>query len=242
MGIRTRMALANTDSCALYISLLYFRAHSDLQPYLPTLLEPTQLTLLTSIVLSNLFHLFALFPLYSLCRQLFPLNRPLAITTCILHSFSPAGAFLLAGNTETLFCFLSFAGMALFHKGCRILPAIFWSLAGTVRSNAILWTGFYAWDGLNVIFSDDRTVLRKLGRLTYLGICAIISIGGFAWWQYSAWEQYCLSDSREWCSYPIPLIYYYVQNKYWYLTELSFLTSGTSDSSVTGQQVNSPTF
>jgi GPI mannosyltransferase 2 len=205
-------------------------------------LEPTQLLIVAAVILSNLLHLLALVPLYSLTKRLY-LNRSLAIITCILHAFSPAGAFLFAGNTESLFNFLSFSGMALFHKDYRLLPALIWSLAGTVRSNAILWAGFFAWDALNTLLSlDRRRIPAAIGRLIYLSVCALISIGGFLYWQYLAWNQYCTSStSQEWCSTRIPMIYSHVQNKYWYSSGCHQLISGTSDFYVTGQQINCPT-
>ena len=188
-----------------------------LQPHLPPDLELQQVLVLTAVILSNLLHLLALIPLYSLTRR-FYLNQSLARITCILHAFSPAGAFLLSGNTESMFNFLSFSGMALFHKNYRLLPAIIWSLAGTVRSNAILWTGFFAWDALNTVLSLNRQrLVPTIGRLIYLSVCALISLGGFVYWQYSAWNQYCISSTPpEWCSTRIPLIYSHVQSKYWY--------------------------
>jgi phosphatidylinositol glycan class V len=189
-----------------------------LKPYLPPELDPGQLLVLTSIILSNCLHLLALIPLYSLTKR-FYLSRSLARITCILHAFSPAGAFLLSGNTESLFNFLSFSGMALFHKDYRLLPAIIWSLAGTVRSNALLWTGFFAWDALNTTLSLNRQrIFPTIGRLIYLSVCALISLGGFVYWQYSAWNQFCtFSIPPEWCSARIPLIYSHVQSKYWYV-------------------------
>jgi len=189
-----------------------------LRPYLPTHLNSKQCTILTSIVLSNTFHLFALIPLYSVTRRLFPLKPSLATVTCILHSFTPAGAFLLSGNTESLFAFLSFLGMALFHRDHRLLPAIVWSAASSVRSNGLLWTGFFAWDAVNTIIETRRSeIARSAARVVNLGVCAVISLGGFAWWQYSAWEQYCSSDPAPWCSSLLPLIYSHVQSKYWYI-------------------------
>jgi phosphatidylinositol glycan class V len=109
--------------------------------------------------------------------------------------------------------------MALFHLDHRLLPALIWSLAGTVRSNAIVWTGFFAWDAVNTILSAHRrNIPGSIGRIIYLSLCALLSLAGFAWWQYSAWIQYCTSpDPAEWCSNLMPLIYSHVQNKYWYL-------------------------
>jgi GPI mannosyltransferase 2 len=191
-----------------------------LKEYLPPSLEEKQLYILTSIILSNTFHLLALIPLFYLTRRIFPLKPSLATVTCVLHAFSPAGVFLLAGNTESLFLFLSFTGMAFFHSGYRFIPAVIWSLAGTVRSNALLWTGFFAWDAINAIITSNRqSIIRTAGKVLYLSICALITLAGFAWWQYSAWEQYCSSSTPEpWCSNPLPLIYSHVQSKYWYAT------------------------
>lgn len=188
-----------------------------LQQYLPSSLEDRQRVILTSIILSNTFHLLALIPLFYLTRRIFPLTPSLATVTCVLHAFSPAGVFLLAGYTESLFLFLSFSGMALFHSGFRLLPAIVWALAGTVRSNALLWTGFFAWDAINTIIASNRqSSIRTAGKVMYLSICALFTLGGFAWWQYSAWEQYCSSSTpAPWCSNPIPLIYSHVQSTYW---------------------------
>jgi GPI mannosyltransferase 2 len=220
MGFWTWLACINTIHYSMYYIPTSLGANCVvvIQEYLPTSLEEKQVSILTSIILSNLFHLLALIPLYFLTRRLFPLNPSLTTVACVLHSFSPAGAFLLSGNTESLFIFLSFTGMALFHKEYRLVPALIWSLAGTVRSNALVWSGFFAWDALNeIIDSSRRDVFRTVGRVIYLGLCGLASLGGFAWWQYSAWEQYCSSSTPEpWCLNRIPLIYSHVQAKYWY--------------------------
>jgi GPI mannosyltransferase 2 len=108
--------------------------------------------------------------------------------------------------------------MVLFHKGYRFIPALIWSVAGTVRSNALLWAGFFAWDTMNVIATDPWNILKTGRHVMYLGFCACVSVGGFVWWQYSAWNQYCSSlPHEEWCSTSIPLIYFHVQRKYWYI-------------------------
>jgi GPI mannosyltransferase 2 len=201
----------------------------DLNNYLPTTLDLYQRYVLTAVILSNVFHFLAQIPLYHLTRRMYPLNRSIAITTCILHSFTPAGVFLLSGYTESLFAFLSFSGMALFHKEYRFLPALLWSLAGSIRSNAVLWTGFFAWDGLNTVITwDNQNVGRLFGKLLYLGGCAVVSLVGFAWWQYSAWEQYCTSNPQQWCANRLPLIYSYVQSHYWYIHCSGLSDSGTS--------------
>jgi GPI mannosyltransferase 2 len=194
-----------------------YRANIVLRPYLSPSLDANQLLILTSIILSNVFHLLALIPLYYLTRRLFPLKPSLATITCIIHAFSPAGVFLLSGYTESSFAFLSFTGMALFHRGHRLLPALVWSLAGTIRSNALLWTGFFAWDALNAMFNvTRRNALRTALRIMYMALCATVSMSGFAWWQYSAWQQYCSSKTPEgWCANIFPLIYSHVQNTYW---------------------------
>lgn len=150
-------------------------------------------------------------------KRLFPLQPSLPTITCILHSFSPAGVFLLAGYTESIFAFLSFMGMALFFKGHRLLPALIWASAGTIRSNALLWIGFFAWDALNTVLSlRTSNIIQTAFRVVYMALCALVSMVGLAWWQYSAWQQYCTSETPEaWCLNTLPLIYPHVQSKYW---------------------------
>jgi GPI mannosyltransferase 2 len=179
---------------------------------------------LTSVILSNAAHLGAVIYLYFLTKILFPLDHAVATTTSILHAFSPAGVFLLAGNTESLFCFLTFAGTYFFHSGRhsflnRLLPAMIWACGGMVRSNGIFWAGFFAWDILNELVEFNRgTKARTAGRVVLLVGCGVISISGFGLWQYDAWRTFCLSETPpEWCFYRLPLIYTYVQRKYWYV-------------------------
>ena len=184
-------------------------------------LEETQITLLTSIFLSNGFHLLSLIPLYYLTKRLFPLDPRIPVLSCILHSFSSAGIFLLSGNTESLFSFLSFTGMTLFHSDYLFLTAVIWGLAGLVRSNAILWTGFFVWEGLRMVpavYEDHwKGIGTMIGKLIKLGLYCVITLSGFGWWQYSAWKQYCQDPMMmpEWCKKTIPLIYSHVQSKYW---------------------------
>ena len=109
----------------------------------------------------------------------------------------------------------------------RLIPALIWSLSGTVRSNALMWTGFFVWDALNEVLTlnNRRDVFKTIGRVVYLAICGLVSLGGFVWWQYSAWEQYCTSSAPEpWCSNRIPLIYSHVQSKYWYHPSFPYVT------------------
>src|SRR5271154_6713092 len=99
MGFWTWLACIDTIHYPMYYIPVSLGANCVvvIQEYLPSSLEEKQVSILTSIILSNLFHLLALVPLYFLTRRLFPLNPSLATVTCILHSFSPAGAFLLSG-------------------------------------------------------------------------------------------------------------------------------------------------
>ncbi|ODQ50326.1 mannosyltransferase [Saitoella complicata NRRL Y-17804] len=180
---------------------------------------------LTGILLSHLSHLGAVFMLYNLTQSL-QFSRHHALLTSLLHALSPAGIFLAAGYTESLFALLSFVGMLLYSKRtwwADFLAAVVWGYSGTVRSTGIFYAGFWAWRGVvePVLISSS---LRKgaLGRVVWFAFLGVIVLSGFVWTQWEAYQIYC--PGRPWCDSRLPMIYNFVQSHYWAVGFLRYWT------------------
>ncbi|BFZ59775.1 ER membrane glycoprotein subunit of the GPI transamidase complex-like protein [Saitoella coloradoensis] len=182
---------------------------------------------LTGILLSHLSHLGAVFMLHNLTQSL-QFSQQQALLTSLLHALSPAGIFLAAGYTESLFAFLSFAGMLLYTKRtwwADFLAAVVWGYSGTVRSTGIFYAGFWAWKGVvEPVFTlglGQKGGL-VLGRVVWYALLGIIVLAGFGWTQWEAYQTYC--PGRPWCDERLPMIYNFVQSHYWDVGFLRYWT------------------
>jgi len=194
-------------------------------------LDPRTAALL-SILVATTSHLLAVLTLYKLTDKLFP-ERRIAFLTALLHIFSPAGLFLAAPCAESLFAFLTFAGLLVYAHGCYrhgvarglhvVLTGGLLGLATACRSNGIL---------NGVIFAVEAAVgLLQLARRPSLGgalsllpvmVGGLLVGAGSAVPQWVAYRRYCVetdagSSGREWCARRIPSIYNFVQSHYWYV-------------------------
>ena len=195
---------------------------------------------LAGIAVSHTSHLLSVMTLYSLTKEFFgptPTNSLLAFISALLHIFSPAGLFLSAPCTESLFSWLHFSGYYCYVKGRKsvtagpmlrqnmhvVLAGLLLGLATMVRSNGILSGILFAYDattyGVRLLrFQEKIEVIRKLA--------AVITGGMFMLFaatipQYLAYQEYCTSTEndqiRPWCNNIIPSIYAWVQFHYWYV-------------------------
>ncbi|KAK7692820.1 hypothetical protein QCA50_004455 [Cerrena zonata] len=129
---------------------------------------------------------------------------------------SPA-TLRLVPYTEPFFTFLSYKGM-LYCARSRWFPALacFW-LAANFRSNGFMLNGFIIWGMLvePILFHRKMRWRRALNTLLMVFIAFMPFIGH----QTVAYIAFCRNSSPgynpPWCSNKMPLIYTYVQSKYW---------------------------
>ncbi|KAF8419701.1 GPI mannosyltransferase 2 [Tirmania nivea] len=131
--------------------------------------------ILGGVLIANLSHLLSVLTLYSLTKLTYPAGEMVAFVASAMHVLSPAGIFLAAPYSESLFALLSFLGYYLYvqsthayyspgnslgHVGFVMGAGALWMLAGMVRSNGVL-------NGLVVLadfVKEGWTLLRGLRR------------------------------------------------------------------------------
>lgn len=177
----------------------------------------------------------------------------LGLTAALLFAMSPAGIFLGAGYSESLFAFLSFFGFSLVSDQKYLASALFFAISTSVRSNGLIWLSFYLHDFLLTLRclyytmikprSDiSKKSLRIYGQLFRQSLLKIVQgafliVSTFLVFQYLAYAEYC--PGAEWCplyiekvsssgsvvkKFNLPLIYSYIQRKYWNVGFLKYWT------------------
>ena len=150
-----------------------------------------------------------------------------------LHIVSPAGVFLSAPYSESLFSTLNLLGFYLYLDGRitggslgeieTIVGGVSFGCATVVRSNGILGGLPFLYDavlqGLHILRDGISTKeVRKLLALCTGGV--LIAVGAFLP-QYEAYQRFCVDvvepDRRPWCDYTFPSIYEWVQKYYWFV-------------------------
>ena len=180
--------------------------------------------------------------LFALTKRLFPSHEPayaqVPVLTATFHIISPAGVFLSAPYSESLFSCLSFLGLLLYAEGRAnrqrsqgisrgLLTAtggLSLGLATLVRSNGVLCGLPYLFDvAVEAVdlFRSGPTI-EKITHLTAPVLGGLFVALGAFWPQYEAFKYFCsanipTAERREWCNSTFPSIYGWVQNHYWYV-------------------------
>lgn len=162
-----------------------------------------------------------------------PKAQKLAFISAMLHIISPAGIFLSAPYSESLFSMLAFAGYYLFSLAHRkilenqhfsgqllaLMSAMLFGMACLVRSNGVLNGLLFFVDFIIEIcgcWQNPR--LSKFVRIFVLGIGGLVIASGVVVPQIVAWQQFCNTGSPispQWCARSIPSVYAWVQDRYW---------------------------
>lgn len=170
----------------------------------------------SAIAISTTCHLLSALMLQKLTLSVFH-NKRFAQTTALMYVLSPAGIFLIAGYTESLFALLSFSGLYLRQKKQYALAGLVLGSSCLLRGNGLLWGIPFLFDLAWCIKRNDysRGVQVTLGG----------SLVGcfFLYTQYLPWSIFC-PWREEWCTYYFPSIYGYVQERYWNVGFLRYWT------------------
>ena len=189
------------------------------------------------ILVAHASHLGSVLVLHGLSKTIFLSHvkaRQIAFISACLHIISPAGLFLSAPYSESLFAFLQFTAFYFYARatfarqptsrdGNTLLAGLFLGAASVIRSNALLGGILFAYDavtdGIRFIQAFGNTGLLR--KLMVTGLAGSFVAIGFVLPQYIAHTEYCeIRDGvpvREWCSRSIPSIYTFVQSFYWYV-------------------------
>ena len=162
-------------------------------------------------------------------------QRSLPFVAAVLYTVSPAGIFLSAPYTESLFAFCNLFGTYLYMLSffarrsdkvitCGILllaSGIVFGIATVVRSNGILSGALFACDALEVLSNMYMNGVhrRSLLMLAFLIISGSTIAVGTIGPQLLAYREYCsnvaVQHQRGWCQRTIPSIFAFVQSHYW---------------------------
>ncbi|KAF8477189.1 GPI mannosyltransferase 2 [Kalaharituber pfeilii] len=196
----------------------------------------------SGLLIANGSHLGSALVLYKLTEFVFPFARaPFPFVASLLHIISPAGLFLAAPYSESLFSLLTFTGYLIYassstarsfqrNLGIVAAGAVF-SLSTLVRSNGVLNGLILLKSFIEEIWMMFQQIQRaefieRVGRIISLGIAGLMVGAGLAIPQSIAWVEYCTieRETREWCTRIPPSIYLWVQERYWNVGFLRYWT------------------
>ncbi|KAI8886074.1 glycosyltransferase family 76 protein [Backusella circina FSU 941] len=170
--------------------------------------------LLAGVLISNLSFILAAGALYKLTLALLPTNKKLAAVSSLAFCLSPPSLFMSAFYTESLFAYLSFTGMRHVVEQNYVVAALIWGVASGVRSNAIVYSGFFFYYLLWVPLVKQAQLTTLITGLVRSILYSMVTFTGLGLFQYYCYHQFCSLD-RPWCQQSIPLLYSFVQKEYW---------------------------
>ena len=162
-------------------------------------------------------------------------QQSMPFVAAVLYTVSPAGVFLSAPYTESLFAFCNLLGAYLYMLSlhswrcskvatyCILLLAsgVVFGVATVIRSNGILSGALFAFDALEVLSEIHTNGASRNGllKLALLIISGSTVAAGTIGPQVLAYQEYC-SDivpqhRRGWCRRTLPSIFAFVQSHYW---------------------------
>ncbi|CEP18496.1 hypothetical protein [Parasitella parasitica] len=178
---------------------------------LQSLLAYRYTLLLSGVIVANVSFVLAAGALYKLTLAALPKNKQLAHVSSIAFCLSPPAMFMSSFYTESLFALMSFTGMKWVIQKKYLKAALIWGIASAVRSNSIVYSGFFFYDLFwQRLINRQNFFAGFLRSVIYTGITA----GGFALFQYYVYTEFCSLD-RPWCMQKLPLAYSFVQKEYW---------------------------
>eukprot|EP01083_Nonionella_stella_P027619 76084_1 len=151
-------------------------------------------------------------------------NSSLAYSSAVLFCFTPANIFMSSIYTESLWAFISFSAMIQWQRGNFVISASIFSLASCIRSNGVLFCGYFAFHALQHSFRAIRkqAIMKSLLFVWLKDIlCCIIVVAPVLEFNFYGYMRYCSNDGTggellPFCSNWHPFgIYSYVQKKYW---------------------------
>ncbi|KIW49878.1 hypothetical protein PV05_11516 [Exophiala xenobiotica] len=193
---------------------------------------------LAGILLSHAAHWLAVIQLWAIATTLGGKGQSqsaIPFVAATLHVFSPAGIFLSAPYTESVFACLSFSGFLAFlwaHQyfnharpfaGCfnMVIAGSAFGLATLIRSNGILAGIPFLIEAVTTLLAllSQGFSLTRIVRLGSVGLGGILVAVGMFLPQVLAFQVYCAGrspgDRREWCQWTLPSIFTFVQSHYW---------------------------
>ncbi|RUS28969.1 GPI mannosyltransferase 2 [Jimgerdemannia flammicorona] len=175
------------------------------------LLSDRYAILIAGALIANISFVLAAGALYRLTYAIYPTQPRLAFLTAVAYIITPSGMFMTAFYTESPFALLTFWGMYEWARGRNWQAAVAWGMAGFVRSNAVVYIGFFVWDGTVMWFKDRRLYgfQSMISHLFTTICCSLMVLCGFVGFQWYGYQEYCVDFTpvRPWCNATAPLLY-----------------------------------
>jgi GPI mannosyltransferase 2 len=189
-----------------------------------SLVRCDELRLLVGVLVSNLFFVLSARELYRLGSAVFgeqmrqKSTRNVAYVGALLYCVTPAGVFMSAVYTESLFAYFSLLALRFVAQRRCWAGAAAIAVAGFARSNAMTLAVFLVADRLRRT-GWPRLDARVLALYAATALQCVLAIAPFVANQAYAWSLYCGGGGgdarRPWCDNMPPSVYAFVQSEYW---------------------------
>ncbi|CAN1260066.1 GPI mannosyltransferase 2 [Linum perenne] len=166
---------------------------------------------------------FVLAALYLYRLSVMILNNPkVALQASLLFCFNPASVFYSSIYTESLYSLSSLGGLYHLISGASTISVLWFALSACARSNGVLNAGYFCFQTMHQVY--DAAFLKKRASLAVqvlvLGVLRCVCIfAPFIAFQAYGYRNLCLGhgpdETRPWCEAKIPLLYNYIQGRYW---------------------------
>eukprot|EP00052_Salpingoeca_macrocollata_P023095 m.202430 g.202430 ORF g.202430 m.202430 type:complete len:423 (+) comp21955_c1_seq3:2269-3537(+) len=189
--------------------------------------------LVAGVLLSNLSFILSCVVLHALLIQM-EADRSIVLLASLLYTINPASIFMSACYSESIFALCTFAGVLCFLKKKCFLGCLCFMLAATARANGILLAAFPLVNMLVRVARSPRAASFSLYLSAAVEGAAQIAVVAVPMvvFQAGAHNAFCRGGSDptpdtempSWCRSSLPLIYPYVQSKYWNIGLLHYFT------------------
>lgn len=152
-------------------------------------------------------------------------DEKLAFRATALFCFNPASVFYGSLYSESLFSFLSFAGLWELLSGSSWRAACLFGFSSGTRSNGLIHAGFLLFQAMQEAYTRLFYKRRLMMAVQIVGVVALqtaVVVIPFVAFQIYGFSELCHRTkengshiSRPWCYSKIPYLYGFVQSHYW---------------------------
>jgi phosphatidylinositol glycan class V len=139
-----------------------------------------------------------------------------AFLAAVAFCVTPAGIFFTAPYSECAFALASFSGMLAVLRRRRAVAVVAFAAAAALRSNGLLYGGFFLWPHALRVWMRQPTQWRALALDLLCVACVLAPMAGVEWYGRAL---YCSaggqSELRPYCATWRPAFYSFIQAHYW---------------------------
>lgn len=176
---------------------------------------------LSGYVLNNLAFVLASFYLYRLSAIILK-DSEVALRPTILFCLNPASIFYSTIYTESMYALCSIGGLYYLMRGSNNIATLWLALTGYARSNGVLNAGYICFQTMHTSYKTAFVRKSVGGTLVVLlsgALRSLFIISPFIAFQAYGYYNMCVGGSsdemRPWCKARLPLLYSYIQSRYW---------------------------